>query len=153
MYLLRKQILLARAFFWDQSVNSAYGSYEDGPKYNSAVDYNQRYGEEVTNWEGAVVTDINQDYQTVSPWNLYFTGFWSVFGSVFGLNIGNCDRYQLYGGGKEGDQSEISEIICSQAAPARTALRSNDDRSGSAVKGNLEQKLLLSSRNQDFCRP
>ena len=47
--------------------NSAYGSYEDGPKYNSAVDYNQRYGEEVSNWEGAVVTDINQDYQTVSP--------------------------------------------------------------------------------------
>ena len=42
-----------------------YGSYEDGPKYNSAVDYNQRYGEEITNWEGALATDINHGYETV----------------------------------------------------------------------------------------
>ena len=47
-------------------MNSAYGSYEDGPKYNSAVDYNQRYGEEITNWEGALATDINHVYETVS---------------------------------------------------------------------------------------
>ena len=59
------------------------------------------------------------------------------------LNIGYCDRYQLYGGGKEADQSEISEIICSQAAAARTVPRSNDDRSGSAVKGNLRAKTAF----------
>ena len=43
--------------------NSMYGSYIDGPGYNLAVDYNPRYGEEVSTWEGGVVTDNNHEYQ------------------------------------------------------------------------------------------
>ena len=57
-------------FYWKQVViinrNSMYGSYIDGPGYNSAVDYNPRYGEEVITWEGGVVTDKNHEYQMVS---------------------------------------------------------------------------------------
>ena len=46
---------------------STYGGYdEDGPNYNTAVDYNPRYGEEVITWEGGVVTDKNHEYQMVS---------------------------------------------------------------------------------------
>ena len=46
--------------------NSTYGNYEYGPAYNSAVDNNPRYGEDVNNWEGGVVTDVNLDYQALS---------------------------------------------------------------------------------------
>ena len=57
-------------FYCEQVViinrNSMYGSYKDGPGYNSAVDYNPRYGEDVTTWEGGVVTDRNHEYQMVS---------------------------------------------------------------------------------------
>ena len=57
-------------FYCEQVViinrNSMYGSYIDGPGYNSAVDYNPRYGEDVTTWEGGVVTDKNHEYQMVS---------------------------------------------------------------------------------------
>ena len=42
--------------------NPTYGNYEDGPQYNTAVDNNPRYGENVRHWGGDRVTDVNSEY-------------------------------------------------------------------------------------------
>ena len=51
------------------SISTNGGYDEDGPNHNTAVDYNPRYGEEVANWEGGVVTTITMteiSHQNVS---------------------------------------------------------------------------------------
>ena len=45
--------------------NHTYGSYVDGPMYSTGVDNNPIYGEEVTIWEGALITDTNHEYESV----------------------------------------------------------------------------------------
>ena len=47
------------------SQNHTYGSYVDGPMYSTGVDNNPIYGEEVTIWEGALITDTNHEYESV----------------------------------------------------------------------------------------
>ena len=46
--------------------NPTYGNYEDGPQYNTALDNNPRYGENVRDWGGDRVTDVNSEYRIAS---------------------------------------------------------------------------------------
>ena len=46
--------------------NPTYGNYEDGPQYNTALDNNPRYGENVRDWGGDLVTDVNSEYRIAS---------------------------------------------------------------------------------------